>query len=78
MEGKPLAIWTSYACHCTTLGGDFNQICGDWSGFAQQYLEADFPSAVSLITIGCGADANPEPRGKLEFAEQHGRSWPMK
>ena len=73
MEGKPLAIWTSYACHCTTLGGDFNQICGDWSGFAQQYLEADFPSAVSLITIGCGADANPEPRGKLEFAEQHGR-----
>ena len=73
-DGKPLAILANYACHCTTLGGDFNQICGDWSGFAQENIEQDFPGAVALITIGCGADANPEPRGKLEFCRQHGRA----
>lgn len=73
-DGKPLAILANYACHCTTLGGDFNQICGDWSGFAQENIEQDFPGSVALITIGCGADANPEPRGKLEFCRQHGRA----
>jgi len=73
-DGKPLAILANYACHCTTLGGDFNQICGDWAGFAQENIEQDFPGAVALITIGCGADANPEPRGKLEFCRDHGRA----
>ena len=72
--GKPLAIVANYACHCTTLGGDFNQVCGDWSGFAQEDIEHDFAGAVALITIGCGADANPEPRGTLEFCRQHGRA----
>lgn len=72
--GKPLAILANYACHCTTLGGDFHQVCGDWSGFAQEDIEHDFTGAVALITIGCGADANPEPRGKLEFCRQHGRA----
>jgi hypothetical protein len=74
VAGKPLAIVANYACHCTTLGGDFNQICGDWSGFAQEDIEHDFAGAVALLTIGCGADANPEPRGKLEFCRQHGRA----
>ncbi len=72
--GRPVAVLANYACHCTTLGGDFNQVCGDWSGFAQEDIEGDFPGAVALITIGCGADANPEPRGKLEFCKQHGRA----
>jgi hypothetical protein len=73
-DGKPVAVWANYACHCTTLGGNFNQVCGDWSGYAQQYIEADFPSATALVSIGCGADANPEPRGRLEHADQHGRA----
>jgi hypothetical protein len=72
--GVPLAIWANYACHCTTLGGNFNQISGDWSGYAQTYIEAQCPSAVCLISIGCGADANPEPRGELKHAKQHGRA----
>jgi len=73
-DEKPVAVWANYACHCTTLGGDFNQVCGDWSGYAQECIEADFPSATALVSIGCGADANPEPRGRLEYAEQHGRA----
>ena len=68
-----IAIVANYACHCTTLGGDFNKIAGDWAGYAQQYLEQDNPGAVALITIGCGADANPAPRGGLEVCQLHGR-----
>lgn len=75
LEGKPLAIVANYACHCTTLG-DFNQLHGDWSGVAQEEIERAHPGAVALITIGCGADANPHPRktGDLELVRQHGRA----
>ena len=24
----------NYACHCTTLGGEFNKICAEWAGYA--------------------------------------------
>jgi hypothetical protein len=75
VNGQPLAVLANYACHCTTLGGDFNRICGDWSGYAQQYLEREHPGVVSMITIGCGADMNPEPRGQLEHSQQHGREF---
>lgn len=63
----------NYACHCTTLGPDFNRVCGDWAGYAAGQLESAFPKAVALCTIGCGADANPEPRGQLSMAIAHGR-----
>jgi putative membrane-bound dehydrogenase-like protein len=66
------AILANYACHCTTLGGEANSLCGDWAGYAQEYLEGDHPGAIALISIGCAADANPEPRGNLELAKKHG------
>ncbi len=71
-EGKLRAILANYACHCTTLGGDTNLVCGDWAGYAQEYLQRDHPGAVALVSIGCGADANPRPRPGLDFARQHG------
>jgi putative membrane-bound dehydrogenase-like protein len=73
-NGRTIALLANYACHCTTLGGDFNQICGDWAGYAQDYLEQDHPGAVAMISIGCGADANPTPRGKLDMCKQQGRA----
>ncbi|MBD3676215.1 MAG: neutral/alkaline non-lysosomal ceramidase N-terminal domain-containing protein [Planctomycetaceae bacterium] len=76
--GKPIAIWSNYACHCTTLGPSFNKICGDWAGYASANLEADHDGAVALVSIGAGADANPEPRGsdeQLDFAKQHGEAF---
>jgi neutral ceramidase len=73
-QGEVLAIVVNYACHCTTIGGDFNQIHGDWAGMAEQYIEAEHPGATALVCIGCGADANPEPRGQLEMAARHGRT----
>ncbi len=75
LKGNMRAILASYACHCTTLGGNFTQICGDWAGYAQEYLEAEHPGAIVLTAIGCGADANPSPRPGLELAQRHGREF---
>jgi hypothetical protein len=72
-DGKLRAIFASYACHCTTLVGESNQICGDWAGFAQEYLERDHVGALALIALGCAADANPDPRPGLELAQRHGQ-----
>lgn len=71
-DGKLLAVMFGYACHNTTLS--FQQFCGDYAGYAQEYLEAAHPGAVALFVMGCGGDQNPYPRGKLELAQQHGRT----
>ncbi len=72
-EGRLRAVLANYACHCTTLGGDFNRCGGDWAGYAQESMEEAFPDSIALVSIGCGADANPHPRTGLEFAQTHGR-----
>jgi hypothetical protein len=74
LEGKLLAVAVNYACHNTTLRGNFEQIHGDWAGCAQEHIEADHPGAVALITIGCGADADPCPHSTVELCDQHGRA----
>ena len=71
-KGKLLAMIFGYACHCTTLGPDHYAINGDWAGYAQEYLERANPGATAFFVTGCGADSNPEPRGKVEFAPRHG------
>ncbi len=72
--GKPVAVVVNYACHCTTLSGEFNRICGDWAGYAQEDIEREHPGITCLITIGCGADADPQPRTGLDYAKQNGRA----
>ena len=71
-QGKVKAIVLGYACHCTTLGGEFNKICADWAGYARDEIEKRNPGATALVVIGCGADANPEPRRGLDDAIHHG------
>ena len=71
-SGSIRAIFVSYACHCTTMADTPNRICGDWAGFAREYLERDHPGAIALVALGCGADADPKPRTGLEFARQNG------
>jgi hypothetical protein len=73
-DDKLRGLVFNYACHCTTLDGSYYRINGDWAGYAAADLEATYPDAVALCTIGCGADANPEPRGSRELAELHGRA----
>jgi len=72
-KGKVRAVWANYACHCTTVGGR-NRINGDWAGYANTWIEKEFDQAVSLMTIGCGADVGPQPSGNLAIAEDHGRA----
>ena len=87
VDGNLRAVRASYACHCTTLAGTDNHICGDWAGYAQEEIQNDLPGVTALITIGCGADANPEsrmmpmPEGKeevfstrLAYAKAHGKA----
>lgn len=73
-QGKTLAIVVNYACHNTTLRGNFKQIHGDWAGCAQASIEADHPGAIALVTLGCAADADPSPHGTVELCQQHGRA----
>ncbi|HMC67215.1 MAG TPA: neutral/alkaline non-lysosomal ceramidase N-terminal domain-containing protein [Gemmataceae bacterium] len=70
-EGKLRAVVFGYACHNTTM--QFYQWCGDYAGFAQQYLEEKHPGAMALFWIGCGGDQNPLPRSKIELCEKYGR-----
>ncbi len=72
-EGKQLrALLFGYACHNTTLS--FYEFCGDYAGFAQQYLEEGHPGTVALFMSGCSGDQNPYPRGTIELCRQHGRT----
>ncbi len=70
--GQARAVLFGYACHNTTLG--LYQFCGDYAGYAQQYLQEDRPGMTALFIAGCGADQNPYPRRTVELAQQHGRS----
>jgi putative membrane-bound dehydrogenase-like protein len=60
LAGKLRAVYVSYACHCVTLSN--NRISGDWAGYAQQFIQDEFPGAVALVSIGCGGDSNPSSR----------------
>jgi hypothetical protein len=71
-DGKLRAVLFGYACHNTTLS--FYQFCGDYAGYAQEYLQTDNPGVTALFLTGCGGDQNPYPRGTLDLAQKHGRS----
>lgn len=68
--GKTKALIFGYACHNTTL--QFFQWCGDYAGFAQQYLEERHPGVTAMFWSGCGGDANPLPRSTVELCMKHG------
>ncbi len=71
-DGKLRGVAFGYACHNTTLTGEFYQLSGDYAGFAQAAIEQAHPGTMALFVMGCGADINPYPRSKLELARQHG------
>jgi Neutral/alkaline non-lysosomal ceramidase, N-terminal len=69
-DGSLKAVLFGYACHNTVM--DFYKWSGDYAGFAQMALEKSHPGATAMFFMGCGADQNPQPRWKLEFAERFG------
>ena len=71
-DGKPRAIVFGAAIHNTTLGQRNMELCGDYAGFAQHYLQEKYPGAQAMFMMGCGGDANPYPRDTMELAKAHG------
>lgn len=70
--GNTMAAVFGYACHNTTLGGDYCKLHGDYAGSAQLRIEQANPGAIAFFIAGCGADANPSRRGSVEAADQNG------
>lgn len=70
-DGMVRAMVVGYACHNTTL--DNYLWSGDYAGFTQEYLEKQFPGATAMFWMGCGGDANPNPRRTIELAQKHGK-----
>jgi hypothetical protein len=73
-DGKPLAVLFGAAAHNTTLGGENYQVCGDYAGFAQAYIQKRLPRVQAMFVLGCAGDANPYPRGSMELARKHGEA----
>jgi len=73
-DGSLLAVLFGYACHNTTLTGEFNAVAGDYAGFAQQELQTRYPGTTAMFVMLCGGDQNPEPRSQAELAQTHGRT----
>ena len=49
------------------------QMHGDWIGCFMEQWEREHPGTTALVSIGCGGDANPEPRSDdLTLVRQHG------
>ena len=79
-DGTPRGVLFGYACHNTCLG--FFHYCGDYAGYAQEYLQEHRPGFVAMFLQGCAGDQNPYPRRSdvvpgvtdLELAQMHGRS----
>jgi hypothetical protein len=73
-SGSPIAILFGYACHNTTITGQFYEVNGDYAGYAQAAIERLYPGSTALFVLLCGADQNPNPRSRRELAEQHGEA----
>lgn len=77
-DGKSIAVAYQYACHCTSISPELNHLSGDWAGLSSGMIEDAFKQAgsqdaVALPIIGCGADANPNPRGTYEHSVAHAK-----
>ncbi len=70
--GRIRAVIFGYACHNTTMPAEVCQLNGDYAGFCQAELRKSHPGAEAFFVAGCGADANPYPRGSEELARTHG------
>jgi hypothetical protein len=71
-DGSMRAVLFGYACHNTTMGGDFYQMNGDYAGFAQAAFEAAHAGTTALFIMLCGGDQNPNPRGTVDHARRYG------
>jgi neutral ceramidase len=72
-DGVLKAVLFSYACHNTTLFGNYMEVNGDYAGYAQIELEKMYPGATALFFQGCCGDIDPGPRGNVDSASYNGK-----
>jgi hypothetical protein len=72
IDGKVRAILFGYACHPITL--DANEFNADYPGYAQEYIEKDFPGAIAMFMQGCSGQLVPNSRFQIEYAQGHGKA----
>ncbi len=68
-DGKVLAIWATYACHCVTLSD--NKISGDWAGLR---TNAHSTRSSRYYRDGLGLDAAPWCLSLLGVTGDKGRN----
>jgi len=73
-DGRPRAVLFGYACHNTTLTGQHYRISGDYAGYAQAEIENRHPGVTAMFLLLCGGDQNPNPRGEIDNALDHGKT----
>jgi hypothetical protein len=71
-DGKLRAVLFGAATHNTTLTDKCYEICGDYAGFAQTYVQEKHPGVQAMFILGCAGDSNPYPRGTMDMAKDHG------
>lgn len=71
-DGKLRAILFGAGAHNTTLGSKNYDVCGDYAGFAQHYVQEQFPGVQAMFMLGCAGDTNPYPRDTMERTRAHG------
>jgi neutral ceramidase len=72
LNGKPRAVLFGAATHNTTLFPQCYEICGDYAGFAQAYLEEKHTGVQAMFMLGLAGDSDPYPRGTMELSRAHG------
>ncbi len=58
LQGAPIAILVSYACHPVVLGPDNLTWTGDYPHYVRKELEAASPGAIAIFATGCAGDVN--------------------
>ena len=71
-QGKLRGVLFGAAVHNTTLIPSNYELCGDYAGFAQEYIRQQNPDAQAMFILGCAGDADPYPRGSMKLAREHG------
>jgi hypothetical protein len=71
-DGKLRGVLYGAATHNTTLTGQCYEVCGDYAGFSQEFLQQRFPGAQAMFMLGLAGDSDPYPRGTMDLAREHG------
>jgi hypothetical protein len=71
-DGKPRAVLFGAATHNTTLTDKCYEVCGDYAGFAQSYVQEKYPGVQAMFMLGLAGDSNPYPRGTMDLSREHG------